>query len=273
MKASKLYPFVLALLLVVGITLWLNRGKDQDGQEESRPATPESAEIETTSLPSPEEEAAPALREDSIETQEETARLSESSNFEDWMNSPRPVEPTAEAAWLEQGKALALERREVIAHLIMEDPEQAVLAAISPRIRARLPAEVVENLEELVIDEGFYGVLATCFHGPGDEHVAACEISQEVVLKFGTFDARIFQASIYGQRERRLTEESASINGVAVDGQIALHEFDAIIFDDGEAFAPNRFAVYYRGEEHLAETLEEAKELQFRFQRSPDGLF
>ncbi|MCC5789198.1 MAG: hypothetical protein JJT75_06160 [Opitutales bacterium] len=273
MKGANIYPFALAFVLVLGVALWLTRQDDSPApsEEQTTPApTPEFAGESPSPSEAPEGKTETSEAAPPEESAERSAGL---TNFEDWAESPRPQDAQAEEEWLAQGIALAKERRELMAHLIVEDPEEAILSAISPRRRAQLPAEVRSNLEELVTDEGFYGVLATCNHAPGEEHLSTCEISQEVVLEFGTFDARAFKANIYGQRERRLTEENTSLNGVAVDGNLALYEYDAIIFDDGEEFAPDRFAVYYRGQEHLAATLEEAKELQADFQKSPDGLF
>ncbi|MCH8474999.1 MAG: hypothetical protein LAT55_07200 [Opitutales bacterium] len=277
MRRANIYPFALALVLVLGVALWLTRQDDSPSDSAEAQTTPaptaESAEstedLSSTSI-AVEEPAVVSNGEIPAQPSPPTTAM---NSFDEWAETSRPKDSEAEAEWLAQGIALARERREVMALLISEDPEQAILAAISPRRRAQLPAEVRSNLEELITDEGFYGVLASCNHAPGEEHLSACEISHEVVLDFGTFDARFFNAHIYGQRERRLTEENTSLNGVAVEQDIALYEYDALIFDDGEEFAPKRFAVYYRGQEHLVDTLEEAEALQARFQKSPDGLF
>jgi hypothetical protein len=42
-------------------------------------------------------------------------------------------------------------------------------------------------------------------------------------------DGQVLVASIYGARLRRLTEENASIYGVALDGVIALHKDDGVV--------------------------------------------
>lgn len=165
---------------------------------------------------------------------------------------PEPEVETYDVAWAEA-------RRSRMHALVRENPEAALAEALTPRRFAALPAEIQALVERPVADEGFYGVLAVCGHGPNEDHIeGACEIRHEVVLNFGTFDAEGFQASIYGTRHQRMTEESASIYGVVVDGHMALHEDDVVVVDDGEGFPGGRYAVYYRGEEWTTDDLDAA---------------
>lgn len=64
--------------------------------------------------------------------------------------------------------------------------------------------------------------------------------------------------------ERPVAEEG--VFGVAMDGHIARHQDDVVIVDDGDLFETGRFAVYYRGEVHFAETREAAEEIRASLQ-------
>ncbi len=110
-----------------------------------------------------------------------------------------------------------------------------------------MPEKIRALIERPVSEEGFYGVMAVCSHGSGDTHSRACEIRHEVVLDFGTSEAEAYNAAIHGARRERMTEENAAINGVVLDKWIALYPGDVVIHNDGPAFAPNRYSVYYKG--------------------------
>jgi hypothetical protein len=169
------------------------------------------------------------------------------STFREWMRTPPPANADARGAWIERGVSLAAVRRERMTGWIQNDPERALAEAVTPRQYERLPAEVRALIERPVSEEGFYGVLAVCGHGPGETHSRACEIRHEVVLEFGTPASESYNAAIHGARRERMTEENAAINGVALDKWIALYPGDVVIHDDGPAFEPNRYSVYHKG--------------------------
>lgn len=145
---------------------------------------------------------------------------------------------------------------------ILEDPERALDMAITPRQHERLPEAIRKWVEKPIAEVGFYGVLATCNHGSDEEHSAACEISYDVVINDGTPDAEFYKASIYGERYQYLSEGEASLYGVVLEDRIALHEYDAVLIDDGPDFPGDRYAVYYQGEAFLFNNQKEAEALQ-----------
>jgi hypothetical protein len=144
--------------------------------------------------------------------------------FDEWMGGHLAASVSERPARLEEGRALLAERQKLWPDLARSDPEAALLFAPSPAARAVLPPDMAAQLEQIVSGEGFYGVKAICNHDPAAEHGAGCRIEHEVFI-----DGRSYQASIYGSRNQRLTEESASIYGVALDGLLALHEDDVVI--------------------------------------------
>lgn len=185
----------------------------------------------------------------------------------DWMRQPVPATEAARNAWLQEGRALAEARRPQMAAWIVDDPRRALSEAVTPRQFAALPEEIRSLVERPVVEEGFFGVLAICGHGPDEDHIeGACQIEHHVMLNFGTFDAEGFTASIYGAREKKMTVESDSIFGVALDGHMALHEDEIVIVDDGEGWPEGRFAVYYRGNVRFADTQEQAEALRANWQ-------
>ena len=92
---------------------------------------------------------------------------------------------------------------------------------------------------------GFYGVPAICSHGPEAEHGAQCRIDV-------TLGGVRHRASIDGSRRERVTEETASLYGVALDGKLALHEDDFVVLPGAAASSDpgraSRIALIHRGQ-------------------------
>ena len=146
--------------------------------------------------------------------------------FEAWLERYRAASAAGRPGLESEGIGLAKARREAMRELIRANPQEAIFAAVPPAVREGLPEGVRAQLEEWVSGEGFYGVLSICDHDPGTGHAAACRIEYDAIL-----GDRVYKASIYGARRERLTEESASLFGVALEGQLALHQDDFVIFD------------------------------------------
>jgi Concanavalin A-like lectin/glucanases superfamily/PA14 domain/Bacterial Ig domain/PKD domain/Fibronectin type III domain len=141
------------------------------------------------------------------------------SDFQDWMRRYASADPGSRSQLLAEGRALVAARRQIMAGLIASDPRAAVLTSPSPADRAGLPTEIADQLEQTVAGAGFYGVLAIC----DDEKDHGSRIQREAVIG-GTR----YEAHVYGRRQKMTTQKDASLSGVAMDGQIALHE-DAIV--------------------------------------------
>ena len=138
------------------------------------------------------------------------------------------------------------DRRATMARLVREDPEAALAAALTPHEVASLPPDFQKLVERPLAGVGFYGVLAICSHGDDSDHAAACRVERHVFI-----EDREIPVAIYGSRRDRLTEEDASLYGVELDGVLALHADDAVVFpaerlSDDPAHA-GHFAVIHRG--------------------------
>ena len=117
---------------------------------------------------------------------------------------------------LAEGLRLAERRAMAMADLIARDPDRAVALAMPAAERDQLPAAVRERIERHIAGTGFYGVLAVCEHGEG-EHGTGCLIRREA--RIGDASWRAFPVTTL---RRTTTVESATIEGVALDGDIAL---------------------------------------------------
>lgn len=169
--------------------------------------------------------------------------------FADWLVVYEAALPAVRETLLDHGMELVQARREAWAEFARADPEAALRLAPTREQRASLPTEMVALLEREVSGVGFYGVAAVCGHGVDDEHVAGCEIRHEVFI-----NDTPYTALIYGARKERLTEENASIHGVAVDGLLVLHEDEIVVEAAPGAAQGGPFVVFYRGEAHAAAT-------------------
>lgn len=170
--------------------------------------------------------------------------------FDGWLARYLAAPPSERANYLAEGIPLAVARRAAIESLISSDPQSALLAAVPPSSRELLPEEIRGHLEEIVSAKGFYGVLSICNHGSEAPHGEACRIEYQAVP--GMDFRKIYKASIYGSRVQRLTEENASLFGVAIGDRIALHEDDFVIRNAADVTSDparvGQLAVTYMGE-------------------------
>lgn len=136
----------------------------------------------------------------------------------DWLSGSGDAEQLAVAA---------LARRPVMAGLIRTDPAQALAHAVRWTTRRTLPAAVVEQLEQPVDGVGRYAVL-----GRSQPTAGTPAITRRATVAGTTYTAQVF-----GTRTRMTTQDRANLHGVALDGQIALHEQDWRPMEPAEAIA------------------------------------
>jgi PKD domain/Calx-beta domain/Carboxypeptidase regulatory-like domain len=115
---------------------------------------------------------------------------------------------------VEQGVALAAERRVFLENLIKTNPKAALEMAVPDDVRRQLPTEVQQQLEERVSGKGFYGVLVADY--PAESRR---EITREVLL-----NRRRYDAYVYGRRESQTTRERENLWGIAIGSALAVHE-------------------------------------------------
>ena len=131
-----------------------------------------------------------------------------------------------------QGVELAKARRVALAKLIVDDPERAIAEAVAPLNRQALPAEVVAQLEDRVSARVSFDVLATL----PPEGSAAAQMPA-IRRQVTTSDGVAYQAYVYGTRSGQPTTTNLPINGIALDGKLAVAESPVRVMNAGEKIA------------------------------------
>ena len=149
------------------------------------------------------------------------------AEFRAWTNEA--VKPGGKPGdFVARGVTLAKERRAALAQLIVDDPERALAEAVPPVVRQQLPAEIVGQLEDRVSTRGDFTVLATL---PPEGSAARLPA---IIRKLVTPDGTTYDAFVYGTRSRQVTATSLPVNGIALDGKLAVAESAARVVAAGE---------------------------------------
>lgn len=132
-----------------------------------------------------------------------------------------------------EGLELAQQRRNELADLIDKDPKRALELAVPVAVRRELPADIAALLEEPVSGRGDLYVMAAVA-APG-KTLMIPPVERSVTMN----DGREFEAFTYGRREQVPTRENIAIQGIAVDGKLALTELPGRIMEPMEVAALN----------------------------------
>ncbi len=132
------------------------------------------------------------------------------------------------AAMLTEGLELAQQRRNQMSDLIDQDPKRALELAVPVAVRRVLPADVVALLEEPVRGRGDLFVVAAVA-APG-KTLTMRPVERSVTMK----DGREFKAFTFGRRDLVPTRENIAVQGIALDGKLALTELPGRIMEPVE---------------------------------------
>lgn len=189
---------------------------------------PAPAPPETRPEPEPvrEAEAAPPLRQD-LRWRMPVAEPAFAA-FRDWTDRLAAATPEEKHDLMVEGLALAEERRHQMADLIDRDPRRALELAVPEFVRRQLPEEIAAQLEERVSGRGDFFVIAAVA-APG-KPLGVRPVERQVVLE----DGREFSAFTYGRRELVPTRENIAVQGVALDGKLALNELPGRLMEPVE---------------------------------------
>ncbi len=147
--------------------------------------------------------------------------------FRAWVQRYQAAAPTAKPALVAVGVELARSRRAEMHRLIRTDPAEALRVTVPAAVRREMPAEVQAELETRVAGRGDLALQAAVA-GP-DEPVGRPALRRIVAL-----EGRTFTAFTYGRREEQTTKEGASLHGIAIDGDLAVHESPVRLVEAGE---------------------------------------
>lgn len=159
------------------------------------------------------------------------AQLPALAAFREWAERYRAAAPAARGALEAEGLALAQARRPAMKELIMRQPERALAVTVPAVVRQILPTAVRAELEARVAGRGDFMLLETT--STDDPATRTPGVSRRVAV----IDGASFTAHAYGRREAQLTKEGASLHGIALDGELALHESPLRVLEPGEVTA------------------------------------
>ncbi|MBL9136042.1 MAG: PKD domain-containing protein [Verrucomicrobiales bacterium] len=118
------------------------------------------------------------------------------------------------------GQQFARQRREELAHLIVTAPHRALALAITDEVRATLPASIQEWLEHRIDARGDLEVL--CALPDPSSSVPAPSVQ-----RFAIIQGQRYRATVAGTRLGLSTRRNIRLQGIAIDGTIALSESSA----------------------------------------------
>ncbi len=150
--------------------------------------------------------------------------------FRAWTDRYRAAPAAARGALVEEGVSLARSRRVALLDLIRSDPQRALAVTVPAAVRRDLPPEVAVELERRVAGKGEFALMAS---SPSPDDPAAGPRIRRVALIGGVS----YTAHIYGRREPQTALAAASLHGIALDREIALHESPLRAMESGETTA------------------------------------
>lgn len=179
---------------------------------------------------------------------EESGRIAESSpapttapeqvipRFAEWTQQYLQAAPKERAVLLNKGVALAQQRRPIFKQLITSDPRQALADAVPMVARQQLPQDVVNHLEERVSGRAVLRVYQSTPQ-PGEDAAGTARVAEFQ-------NGQTYSAFVYGRRAEKVTwTPDASLNGVALDHQLAVSEDPLRVLEVGEIPNPAKPAV------------------------------
>ncbi len=117
------------------------------------------------------------------------------------------------------GGNLALQREKVLKELIRFDPKTALEKAISTEKYNRLPVFITKHLEKKISADGDFLVYFLDEIDPVTGNMSSSRIEREVIVG----DSK-YQAFVYGRREAMTTKLDIPLQGIVLDGLMAVDE-------------------------------------------------
>ena len=138
------------------------------------------------------------------------------------------TDPVARATLAGEGVALAQARRPEMLALIKAEPERALALTVPAAVRAELPTAVLVELETRVAGKGDYERVVAC------EPQGAVRLDRPGEWRRAVIGETAYLAHVYGRREPQLTKMGASLHGIAIGRDLALHASPVRLLEVGE---------------------------------------
>jgi len=154
--------------------------------------------------------------------------------FREWAEKFARATAEEKSAALPDGVRLAQAHRAAMKELILADPRTALEQAVPMVLRQQLPPQIVSELEQRVSGKG-----------PLETYVATPLKPSEptVVQRVVTLNGKTFHAQLLGQRARLTRLPEITVNGVAVDRELAVSEAPVRPLEIGEVPDPAKQTV------------------------------
>ena len=149
--------------------------------------------------------------------------------FAEWTDRFLEANDSQRAGLISEGLKFAEQRRLVLAQFIRSDPERALAAAVPLAVRAQLPTEITNLLEERVSGRGDLPLLGVT-PAPGQSVT-------EPIFRSALVNRHEYRAFAYGRRAKLATLSDASVIGIAVDGALAVSDSPLRVLEAGEQSA------------------------------------
>jgi hypothetical protein len=145
--------------------------------------------------------------------------------FRVWAARLVKADSTQQSALVPEGMRLAREHRAALKHLITTDPRTAIEQAVPMVLRQQLPPAIIAELEQRVSGRGSLEMYVATPAKASDSTV-----TQHIV----TLGERTFHAQFYGRRAGLRSLPEITVNGVAVDRELAVSETPTRALEIGE---------------------------------------
>ncbi|MCI0746685.1 MAG: PKD domain-containing protein [Verrucomicrobia subdivision 3 bacterium] len=150
--------------------------------------------------------------------------------FNEWSSRYGATRGEERAALEAEGVRVARERRGELKKLIETDPKRALQTTVPVAVRERLPQRVRDLLEKRVSGRGELALLGAVPE-PGREGQV------QPYFRTVTIGATRYDAAVYGRRENQTTLRNVALNGIAVDGSMAVNESPLRVMEPTEVEA------------------------------------
>ncbi len=140
---------------------------------------------------------------------------------------------------ISEGVALAKNHRAAIADLIRSDPAKALSLTVPASVRQQLPPEVEAQLEQRVSGIGNLIVLGAM---PAKGGPAVEPIRRSVYI-----NGKTYRGFVYGRRLNQTSKYQIPLNGIAVDGNLALSDASLRVLEPGESLDSTKSVVNLAG--------------------------
>lgn len=209
----------LALLSVCAAVWWFNRPGDAKPPH-AGPGPAANTQNAVSNMQSPDQPAADGFRKWLDENMAAVPAKGASSNVVD----------------IQEGIRLATERRQHMARLIRENPQQAIAESLTYAEWERLPEELRGLVEKPFSTVADYSYLPVCLP-PGSMPVPG---APGYVAELSLPDGQSLEAFVYGSRSGIGSKRRLPVQGIALDGLAALRPETLQLLPDADVAAARR---------------------------------